>query len=155
VRNSMTAVAMAIACQIAPASAQDAGPIYATRTDIATVTATAAAGVQPGHGTSSRPLMALGSYTAKVEYHVGPNVANAHDQQAELFQAVEGSGTLITGGTIVRAATGATITGGTARHVAAGDVFIVPEGMPHWFSQVDGHMVLISVMLPRPAVTSK
>lgn len=138
-----------------PASAQGGAPVYATKAEVAAVQAKAAASVLPGHGTSSRPIVALGSYTAKLEYHVGPNIANAHDHEAELFQALEGSGTLITGGTIVRTASGATIVGGTARHVAAGDIFIVPESTPHWFNQVDGHMVLVSVMLPRPAGTSK
>lgn len=153
--KSFALVGLAFTIQAAPGWAQDTGPIYATKAEIAAIAARAAAAVQPGHGTSSRPLMALGSYAAKVEYHVGPNTANAHDQQAELFQALEGSGTLITGGTIVKTAAGATIKGGAARHVAAGDVFIIPEGMPHWFSQVDGHMVLISVMLPRPTAPAK
>ena len=119
---------------VLPASAMaaaDGGPIYLTRDDIAAVTAKAASAVQPGHGTSSRPLMALGDYSAKVEYHVGPNIANAHPGHAELFQAIEGSGTLVTGGKILKTTTGAAISGGQTRHVAAGDVFIVPEGMPH------------------------
>ena len=148
----MLRFAIVIAAALASAAAaQNNAPVYATGAEIAAVQAKAAAALQPGHGTSSKPLMALGGYTAKVEYHVGPNFANAHPDQAELFQAIEGSGTLTTGGTIVGEGPGSSITGGTARHVAAGDVFILPEGMPHWFNQVDGHLVLISVMLPRPA----
>lgn len=146
----LTAAGIALALQAGPVFAQDA-PVYRTSADIAATTAEAKAGVKPGHGTSSRPLMALGDYTAKVEFHTGPNIANAHPEQAELFQVREGSGTLITGGTIQKTETGATITGGTARHIAAGDVFIVPEGLPHWFSQVDGTLMMISFMLPRPA----
>ncbi|WP_137787752.1 cupin domain-containing protein [Sphingomonas sp. 3P27F8] len=149
--KSVLAAGLIVAAEGAPASAPDTAPVYATRADIELVQAKAAAAVLPGHGTSSKPLMALGSYTAKLEYHVGPNIANAHGQQAELFEVREGSGTLITGGTIVKTAAGSTIVGGTARHVGAGDFFIVPEGLPHWFSQVDGHLVMISVMLPRPA----
>jgi mannose-6-phosphate isomerase-like protein (cupin superfamily) len=140
---------LGIAMSTAPALAQNA-PIYATKADIAAATAKAEASIQPGHGSFGQPLVVLGNYTAKLEYHVGPNIAAAHDQQAEMFHALEGSGTLITGGTVVKTATSAIITGGVARHIAAGDVFIIPEGTPHWFSQVDGHMVLISIMLPRP-----
>lgn len=155
---ALTLAALALALALAapapilaaPAPAQDVNRTYATAADVAAVAAQAAASVQPGHGSAGRPLVVLGGYTAKVEYHVGPNIANAHPHEAELFQAVEGSGTLVTGGTIVGSGLTASITGGTARHVAAGDIFIVPEGMPHWFNQVDGHMVLISVMLPRP-----
>jgi quercetin dioxygenase-like cupin family protein len=148
VLKSVIVAALVIA---APAAAQEAGPIYATKAEIAAIQAKAAAALEPGHGTSSKPLIALGGFTAKVEYHVAPNFANAHPVEAELFQAIEGSGTLTTGGTIVGKGPGSSIAGGTARHVAAGDVFIVPEGMPHWFNQVDGHLVLISVMLPRAA----
>jgi mannose-6-phosphate isomerase-like protein (cupin superfamily) len=149
--KSIIVAGLAVALQASPAAAQDGAPVYASKADIAAITAQALAAVRPGHGTSSRPVLTLGGYTEKLEYHTGPNIAAAHDQQAELFHALEGSGTLITGGTIVKTATSAIIVGGTARHVAVGDIFIVPEGMPHWFSQVDGHMVLVSVMLPRPA----
>lgn len=141
---------LAVVMAASAALAQNAGPVYATKADIAAAAARAKAAVQPGHGTSSTPIAVLGGYTAKLEYHTGPNIANAHGQQAELFQALDGGGTLITGGTVVKTASSAIITGGTARHVAAGDIFIVPEGMPHWFNQVDGHLILISVMLPRP-----
>ena len=134
-----------------PAVAQNVSTTYATASDVAVIAKQAAAAIQPGHGSASKPLIALGSYTAKVEYHVGPNIANAHPNQAELFQALEGSGTLITGGTIIGSGQGSSIEGGSARRVSAGDIFIVPEGMPHWFSRVDGHLVQVSVILPRPA----
>lgn len=149
-RIALAALAFAGLATAAPA--QQAGPIYATQAEIAAAQAKAAASVKPGHGSANTPLMALGGYTAKVEYHVGPNIANAHPVQAEMFHALEGGGTLVTGGTIVGTGLGSRIEGGTERHIGAGDVFIVPEGMPHWFPRVDGHLVLISVMLPRPAV---
>ncbi|MBC2665540.1 cupin domain-containing protein [Novosphingobium flavum] len=138
----------------APAMAQDAPGApgaYVTAGQIAAARARAVAGVRPGHGTSSQALMTYGPYTAKLEYHTGPNIANAHPGQAELFQALEGSGAMVTGGTIVRSGESSSIVGGTERRIAAGDVFIVPEGMPHWFPRVDGHLVMISVMLPAPA----
>lgn len=146
---------LALALPVTAAHADNMALPFAAKADIAAAMARARASIQPGHGTSSTPLLALGAYTAKLEYHVGPNIANAHPQQAELFQALEGSGTLITGGTIVKTATSAVISGGTARTVAAGDVFIVPEGVPHWFSKVEGHLVMISVMLPHPTESAR
>jgi mannose-6-phosphate isomerase-like protein (cupin superfamily) len=140
-------IALALAALPCGASAQ---VVYATKADIAAAAARAKAAIQPGHGTSSTPVAVLGGYTAKLEYHVGPNIAGVHPGQAELFEAIEGSGTLTTGGTIVKTGTTAVITGGTARPVAAGDLFIVPPDTPHWFNQVDGHLILISVMLPVP-----
>lgn len=142
---------IAMATTAMPVLAQEAVPTYATAADIAVVTKNAAAAVLPGHGSAAKPLVLLGNYTAKVEYHVGPNFANAHPHEAELFHALEGSGTLTTGGTIVGAGLGSSIVGGQERTVTAGDIFIVPEGTPHWFNRVNGHLVLVSVMLPRPA----
>lgn len=69
--------------------------------------------------------------------------ATAHPGFAELHHIMEGSGTLVTGGTIVRPAGGrgagpATIEGGESRHVAKGDVILVPSGVPHWYKELDG-----------------
>lgn len=67
--------------------------------------------------------------------------AVAHEGFAELHHIVEGSGTLVTGGTIVRptgGAGGGTIQNGVSRHVAKGDVILIPSGMPHWYKDIDG-----------------
>jgi mannose-6-phosphate isomerase-like protein (cupin superfamily) len=52
---------------------------------------------------------------------------------------------MVTGGTVVggRATAddevrGDSITGGSERHLAVGDVLVVPKGMPHWFREVNG-----------------
>ncbi|HZT78315.1 MAG TPA: AraC family ligand binding domain-containing protein [Vicinamibacterales bacterium] len=60
--------------------------------------------------------------------------AVAHDGFAELHHIIDGSGTLVTGGTIVDRK----IQNGVTRHVAKGDVILVPSGMPHWYKDVDG-----------------
>jgi hypothetical protein len=76
-------IIMAAAVAILPsahAHAQVSGGIsgsYVTARDIAEARKKALAAVQPGHGTSSLPIMAYGPYAAKLEYHVGPNIANA------------------------------------------------------------------------------
>jgi len=60
--------------------------------------------------------------------------AVAHQGFAELHHIVEGSGTLVTGGTIVDRK----VQGGVSRHVAKGDVILVPSGVPHWYKDIDG-----------------
>ena len=73
-----------------------------------------------------------------------------HDHVTEIYQILEGSGVLMTGGRIDSpresdltslgagmSHTGAQV-GGTAQRLAPGDVFVVPAGMPHRFSQLDG-----------------
>jgi mannose-6-phosphate isomerase-like protein (cupin superfamily) len=84
-----------------------------------------------------------------------PQVAAEHDQMTEVYHILDGSGTLVTGGTIVnprrRAATettvrdlngpgasGTRLENGESRHVGPGDVVIIPAGVGHWFSSVDG-----------------
>jgi mannose-6-phosphate isomerase-like protein (cupin superfamily) len=139
----------ALAAMATPSSAQETALPYATAAQIAAARAKAAAAIQPGHGSANTPIMALGDLAAKLEVHVGPNFANAHPQQAEMFQVLDGGGTLTTGGTLVGSGVGSSIKGGAQRHIAAGDVFIVPPGVNHWFGAVDGQLVMISVMLPK------
>lgn len=67
--------------------------------------------------------------------------AVAHQGFAELHHIVEGSGTLVTGGTIVRGA----IENGVSRHVGKGDVILVPPGMPHWYKDLDGTITYLEV----------
>ena len=40
------------------------------------------------------------------------------------------------------------VEGGVTRNVAKGDFFIVPEGVPHWFSRINGTLVLMSLHVP-------
>ena len=77
-----------------------------------------------------------------------PAGAVAHDGFAELHHIVEGSGTFVTGGTMVRPTGGrggATIQGGVSKHVAKGDVVLVPPGVPHWYKELDGPITYLEV----------
>lgn len=115
---------------------------------------------QPGQMVASAPILRHGASTALLEYRVGPGTVNVHDD-AEFFHVLEGSGTLITGGTVVEPkrsganVTGTDIVGGVSRTVKAGDVFLVPEDTPHWFKAIDGKLVMISVHLPRASEPPK
>ena len=74
-----------------------------------------------------------------------------HDQLTEIYQVIKGSGTLLTGGTS-QAPTPAvdppnlgptpsfsvTQVGGVSQKVKAGDIVIVPAGLPHRFIELDG-----------------
>ena len=79
--------------------------------------------------------------------------AASHDKVTEVYQVLEGSGTLVTGGTMVNpqrrenvaevvtqingpGVSGASIQGGVSRRIAKGDMVIIPAGTPHWFSEV-------------------
>ncbi len=74
-----------------------------------------------------------------------------HDELTEVYQIIQGSGTLITGGTEVerRAVSDppnlgptpsyyVTLVGGVTQKVKAKDIVIIPAGLPHRFSALDG-----------------
>ena len=76
--------------------------------------------------------------------------AIAHVGFAELHHIIEGSGTIVTGGTIVqpaggRGGAGATIENGVSRHVTKGDVILVGSGMPHWYKDLDSTLTYLEV----------
>jgi len=78
-----------------------------------------------------------------------------HDYVTEIYQIVEGSGTLVSGGSLedpkendlTRVNAGMSHTGthrgGESRKVKAKDVIIVPAGMAHRFSELDGPIVYL------------
>ena len=78
-----------------------------------------------------------------------------HDYVTEIYEIVEGSGTLVTGGSLedpkesdlTRLNAGMSHTGvhkgGESRRVKAKDVIIVPAGTAHRFSELDGPIVYL------------
>src|ERR1043166_1886920 len=78
-----------------------------------------------------------------------------HNRVTEIYQISEGSGTIVTGGTLenptatdlTRLNAGPSQTGvhkgGDSRKVGAKDVIIVPAGVPHRFSELDGPIVYL------------
>jgi mannose-6-phosphate isomerase-like protein (cupin superfamily) len=78
--------------------------------------------------------------------------AIAHQPGTEVHHIIDGAGTLVTGGTIVRAAGGgmAVIQGGESRHVVKGDVILIPENTPHWYKDVEGSITYLEVRFNVP-----
>jgi glc operon protein GlcG len=78
--------------------------------------------------------------------------AIAHRPGTEVHHIIDGAGTLVTGGTIVRPAGGgmAVIQGGESRHVVKGDVILIPENTPHWYKDVEGSITYLEVRFNVP-----
>ncbi len=111
-------------------------------------------------GTQYRPdpLLEAGAFRAGIEYHAEAATSFAvHENDAELFVVLDGSGTLSMGGTLVNPTRRGTnlsapTADGTVPHkLVKGDMILVPEGTPHAVTQVDGRLVLMSMHLPHPA----
>jgi mannose-6-phosphate isomerase-like protein (cupin superfamily) len=105
----------------------------------------------------AQSMIQLAPYNVSLEYRASVGNAAVHETEAELFYVVDGSATLVTGGTLTDSTrTGANLTGkgiqgGVSRKLAKGDFVMVPEGQPHWFSAIDGTVVLMSLHLPHTA----
>ncbi len=79
-----------------------------------------------------------------------PQNAIVHATGWEVHHIVDGSGTIVTGGTLIRSvddsgARVATIADGESRTVSKGDVIIVPAGTPHWYSRIDGSVTYLEI----------
>ncbi|WP_157098891.1 cupin domain-containing protein [Novosphingobium rosa] len=112
--------------------------------------------LKPDQAVAFQPLVGLGNYRAMLEYRQAVSGAATHEADAEYIQVVDGSGSLVTGGTLQGAhrtapaqLAGTGIIGGSMRPIAKGDMVMVPEGTPHWFSQINGRLILITMKLPR------
>ena len=88
-------------------------------------------------------------WRVNVVRRTAPQGAIAHTVGTEVHYVIAGSATLVTGGAIVRPAGGgpgaATIRDGVSRDVHPGDVVIVPVGLPHWYSRLDGTLTYLEV----------
>lgn len=94
---------------------------------------------------AGKPLIETSAYKVHASRREGPGMAELHVRDTDIIYVLEGSATLVTGGEIVDAKAsapdeirGASIRGGKAQALRRGDVFIVPQGVPHWFQQVQG-----------------
>jgi len=102
-------------------------------------------------------ILQLAPYNANLEYRASVGPAAVHEKEAEMFYVIDGSATMITGGKLVNEQrtnpenlTGTSIEGGMSRNIGKGDFIIVPENTPHWFSAINGTLVLMSIHVPRP-----
>ena len=95
------------------------------------------------------PVKNTDHYRINVVQRTKPQGAIAHPGFMEVHHIIEGAGTLVTGGTIVRPAGApagsATIDGGVSRRVAKGDVVLIPSGAPHWYNNLEGTLTYLEV----------
>ncbi len=152
-----------LAQQAAAQNPPPADKLFAASADVTALIARARTERKPDQANFVQPIVRLAPYTANLEYRVAGVAATAslHERAAEMFYVVEGSGTLVTGGTLREEKRtnpgnlgGSGIDGGTPRRLAKGDWVVVPEGTPHWFTQIDGTLVLMSIHLPRAGGTA-
>ena len=94
------------------------------------------------------PLLETGAFKVHASRRDSPGVAEVHARDTDIIYVLEGSATLVTGGTALDPKTigpdeirGKEIQGGQARRISKGDVIVVPNGVAHSFKQVDGSLI--------------
>lgn len=114
--------------------------------------------MKPDQGFMWRPLVRGGDAVAALEYWTRPGKPAVHPGQAEYVVVIAGSGTMISGGRLIDAATtnatlveGSRIEGGTTRKLHSGDVFLIPAGTPHWFGIEGDRLVLLGTKIAQAA----
>jgi mannose-6-phosphate isomerase-like protein (cupin superfamily) len=135
----------------APAPAPGSAGIFKANTDLQAALKKAIAGT---NDMASSPIALTDQYRVNIVHRPKANGAIAHPGNTELHYIIEGSGTVVTGGTIVRKpgapAAAATIEGGEAHKVTKGDVVIVPAGSAHMYSEVNGEITYLEVRFVAP-----
>jgi quercetin dioxygenase-like cupin family protein len=100
-------------------------------------------------------VLNTGAFQILTSHRIEPGAVEVHAQYGDIMYVVEGSATIVTGGTVVDGKTtapgeirGKSITGGKTNHLVPGDVLVIQAGTPHWFQQVD-KLVSYYVVKPR------
>jgi len=84
-----------------------------------------------------------GNYAINTSRRDSPGVVELHEKDSDIFYVIRGSATFITGGTLLdgkkvaeNEIRGTQLNGGAPQALVAGDVIVVPAGLPHWFKEV-------------------
>jgi glc operon protein GlcG len=101
------------------------------------------------------PLLATNNFKVMAGRRTGPGEVEIHEQDTDIFYIIEGSATFVTGGKAIDQHSSGPgemrakeIIGGEDHQLNKGDVIVIPNGIPHWFKEVNGtflyYMVKVS-----------
>ena len=159
---ALTLLAAAAMAQQQTAPTAQAMKTFSSSADVQALIAKARSERKENQPVVAEHILQLAPYNANLEYRASVGPAAVHERDAEIFYVIDGSGTMVTGGKLVKETrtnaenlSGTGIEGGSSRNVAKGDFIIVPENTAHWFSAINGTLVLMSLHVPRATVSTR
>lgn len=134
-------------------AADPAGSLPATFKTASDLAAALQKSIASGSDQATAPIANEPHYRINIVHRGKPGPAMAHAtgpaKGTEVHYILDGAATIVTGGTLVHPADAkpgaATIENGVARHVAKGDVIVIPAGTPHWYKDVDESVTYLEV----------
>jgi mannose-6-phosphate isomerase-like protein (cupin superfamily) len=118
----------------APAPAPGSPGIFRANADLP---AALARSIANGGAMASASITVTDQYRGSLVRRTEPNGAIQHPGNTEMHYIIEGSGTVVTGGTVVRRDGAMALNeGGEAHRVVAGDIIIIPAGSAHRYSEI-------------------
>ncbi len=102
------------------------------------------------------PLLATNNFKVMAGRRTRPGEVEIHEFDTDIFYIIEGSATFVTGGKAIdQKSTGfgemraKEITGGEDHQLKKGDVIVIPNGIPHWFKEVNGTFLYYMVKVTK------
>ncbi len=88
-------------------------------------------------------LVTAADLSVTIAHRDAPGMVEVHDKETDTFYVLDGSATIVTGGTMIGGSVtapgqhrGTDIQGGQAQVLTKGDVMVIPAGVAHWFKEV-------------------
>lgn len=101
-------------------------------------------------------LVSSSNYKVMTAQRTEAGSVEVHTKYADVFYIVEGGATIITGGKVIGQTMtnsdeprGTSIEGGDPHEVGAGDVMVIPAGVPHWMKDVKAPMLYFVVKVQK------
>jgi len=103
------------------------------------------------------PLVPGEAYRVQTDRRTANGNIEIHEKETDIFYVMDGSATLIAGGTAVEPKTtrpgqmtAKDIMNGRTYNLKKGDIVVIPAGQPHWFKQVNGFINYLTVKSVQP-----